>query len=38
LFNWQGLTAFWVGPGQAVFTDTAATNYPVRSYRAKPVP
>jgi hypothetical protein len=38
LKNWLGLTTPWVGPNSAVVTDTAATNYPVRFYRAQPVP
>ena len=38
LNNWLGLTTLWVGPGPAVVTDAATTNYPVRAYRAMPVP
>lgn len=38
LRDWQGLTTLWVGPESAVLTDTAATNYPVRAFRARPVP
>jgi uncharacterized delta-60 repeat protein len=38
LLNWQGLSTFWLGPAPAVFSDSTATNYPVRAYRAAPVP
>jgi len=38
LFHWLPLKTLWVGPESTVFTDPAATNYPVRAYRAQPVP